>query len=129
MSENGTKRPWLAALLAVLPGLGHVYLRLWGRALLWAGTTAVTVVVFLPDGGLAVARQEGIAALGVSLTGTALFMLSSVTAVAALDAYWHASHGAASDRGPNGAACPECGRQVDGDLDFCQWCTAELTSR
>lgn len=37
-SHRSGKRLWLASALAVIyPGLGHVYLREWLRALLWFG--------------------------------------------------------------------------------------------
>ena len=38
MSQQTEKRPLVAALLSFLqPGLGHLYLREWLRAILWAG--------------------------------------------------------------------------------------------
>jgi DEAD/DEAH box helicase domain-containing protein len=47
------------------------------------------------------------------------------TALAAFDAYWHATRGAAAHRAA-GEHCPTCGKEVDPELSFCQWCTAEL---
>ncbi len=50
MSGTGP-RPWLAGLLAlVYPGLGHVYIRAWGRALLWFVLTVGTTIFVVPEG-------------------------------------------------------------------------------
>ncbi len=44
------KRPWLAALFAfVYPGLGHIYLRQWLRAILWFGFVILTAFLFIPQ--------------------------------------------------------------------------------
>lgn len=126
MNENGEKRPWLAAMLAVLyPGLGHVYLGLWWRAVVWSGMAGLTAAAFMPADALAIVSSEGPGALAGSLGQMTGFLLASVTAMAAFDAYWHATRGAAAPRG-DGATCPECGKEVDEDLSFCQWCTADL---
>ena len=62
--EAPRKRPWLAAVLTVLiPGLGHLYLRLWGRALLWFVIVIGSVLVLVPE-------WFGAASLG-DLTGIA----------------------------------------------------------
>jgi hypothetical protein len=43
------KRPWLAVVLTlVVPGLGHAYLRLWGRAVLWFVLVLGTVITLVP---------------------------------------------------------------------------------
>lgn len=127
MNENGAKRPWLAAALAVVyPGLGHLYLGLWGRALLWSATAMLTATLFVPKEAVEVAREDGLATLGASLPGEALFMLVAVTVMAAVDAYWHATQGVASKQSVDGLTCPECGKEVDADLTFCQWCTAKF---
>lgn len=126
MSENVAKRPWLAAILAlVYPGLGHLYLGLWMRAFLWSGTAALTATLFVPEEAVALAREEGLATLGASLTGETVFMLVAVTVLAAADAYWRASKPTAPDGG-DGRTCPECGKEADVDLTFCQWCTVEF---
>jgi hypothetical protein len=125
VSENGDKPPWLAATLSLYPGLGHAYLGLWWRAVVWSLMAGLTAATFLPDDLLAVVRSDGLAALASTVPDTAVFMLTSVIVIAAVDAYWHASRGAATSRSPEGT-CPECGKEVDEDLAFCQWCTAEL---
>ena len=53
MGEVRRRRPWLAVLLAlVISGLGHAYLRRWGRALAWYVTITATVVFLVPDGAV-----------------------------------------------------------------------------
>ncbi|WP_229110143.1 DUF7575 domain-containing protein [Halapricum desulfuricans] len=43
------KRPWLAAVLSLLyPGIGHLYLREWFRALLWLVLVFAASYVFVP---------------------------------------------------------------------------------
>lgn len=50
MGEVRRRRPWLAVLLAlVISGLGHAYLRRWGRALGWYVAITITLVVLVPD--------------------------------------------------------------------------------
>jgi len=50
MTDHSRRRPWLAALLAlVVSGLGHAYLRRWARALGWYVTVTATLVVIVPD--------------------------------------------------------------------------------
>ena len=132
MSSRQTyKRPWLAAMLAFLqPGLGHLYLRAWLRAVLWfglwVGTLAVAVPTAGPGGVLAVADRL-LTSLS-SLPPEAALALGSVTLFSTLDAYWLASRynervRAAAD---GTAKCPHCGREVDTDLDFCHWCTEPI---
>ena len=129
-SDSTGKRPWLAALLSVLyPGLGHVYLRLWGRALLWFLSIVTATALLVPPeaypSALSVsAAMEAAQALPLTVSLTILLM----TLLNVLDAYMMAkrrskSGGDASEGEPT---CPNCGKEVDGDLDFCQWCTTEL---
>lgn len=126
MTENGEKRPWLAAALAVLyPGLGHVYLGLWWRAVVWSGMAGLTAAAFLPADTLGMLGERGLGAFGATFDPSTGILLVSVTALAAFDAYWHATRGAAAHQS-DGATCPECGKGVDPELSFCQWCTADL---
>ncbi|MYL15151.1 zinc ribbon domain-containing protein [Halorubrum terrestre] len=54
MSEYTRRRPWLAALLAlVVSGLGHAYLRRWARALGWYVAVTAAVFVFVPESAIA----------------------------------------------------------------------------
>ena len=127
MTGKRTNRPLVAAVLAVIyPGLGHLYLGLLGRAVVWAATAMISAVLFFPEGAVALVRNDGLVALASALSPSTMFVLGSVTAMAAADAYWHASRGAATDRATYGPTCPECGKELDDDLEFCQWCTADL---
>jgi hypothetical protein len=129
-SDSTGKRPWLAALLSVLyPGLGHVYLRLWGRALLWFLSIVTATALLVPPevypSTLSVsAAMDAARALPLTVSLTILLM----TLLNVLDAYMMAKRGKTSGtEGPEGeATCPNCGKEVDEELDFCQWCTTEL---
>jgi hypothetical protein len=53
MSEYTRRRPWLAALLAlVVSGLGHAYLRRWARGLGWYLAVTAAVFVFVPESAI-----------------------------------------------------------------------------
>ncbi|MFC6754050.1 DUF7575 domain-containing protein [Halorubrum tibetense] len=53
MSDLTRRRPWLAVLLAVLvSGLGHAYLRRWGRAFGWYVAITATLVLLVPDAAM-----------------------------------------------------------------------------
>lgn len=120
------KRPWLAALLgAVATGLGHLYLRRWRRAVGWLAVLfGVTALFVEPEALNAMATGEAFDPLAVAPTLV-------VGLLSVLDAYVLA-------RAQNEVArrtatpdeelvhCPNCGKEVDPDLDFCQWCTEEL---
>lgn len=120
------KRPWLAAVLAaVAPAFGHLYLRRWLRALGWLGLTALSTLL-VPDAALnALLAGEQFAWLDVA-------PLLAVSAISVFDAYRLAvvnnyllrMRSATGDGAT--AVCPDCGRPVDDDLDFCQWCATPL---
>jgi hypothetical protein len=58
MTDRSRRRPWLAVLLALLvSGLGHAYLRRWGRAFVWYVAVTATLVFVVPD-----AAVEGLVA-------------------------------------------------------------------
>ncbi|MFC7187441.1 DUF7575 domain-containing protein [Halorubrum yunnanense] len=53
MTEHTRRRPWLAALLAlVVSGLGHAYLRRWARGLGWYVAVTAAVFVFVPESAI-----------------------------------------------------------------------------
>lgn len=135
-------RPWLAVVLAlVYPGLGHVYVRAWGRALLWSGLAIGTALFAIPpeaaeDVG-AITNVDSLVAFG-EVVRTEISTLGAVTIITVIvfsvaDAYVIARE---TGRGPGrdgvdgeGTAvreCPTCGRELDEELDFCHWCTARL---
>lgn len=131
MTDTGRKRPWLAVLLAlVYPGLGHLYLRLWFRSLMWFGLMASSIVVLLPEAAVQqgdtgftaafVAVRDGVAALPLE----SQLLLTSLTILQIVDAYVLARR--SGESGETGPECPSCGKELDEDIDFCHWCTTRL---
>lgn len=122
------RSPLLAGLLSFLqPGLGHLYLRAWLRALLWFGLWVATVLFVVPTTGGAnvldalVRTVTSIADRSLEVT----LALASVTVFSTLDAYWLASRrNYYAD--PDEPRCPHCGNEVDADLEFCHWCTRPI---
>lgn len=130
MNGGGRKRPWLAALLAfAYPGLGHVYLREWARALLWFGVALMSASLLVPEDAVpATLSVASLEAMVRALPSSATVAFGLVTGLAVVDAYWLArTANERRERTAAGDRCPNCGRDVDGDLDFCHWCTTELT--
>ena len=129
------KRPWLAAALAVIyPGLGHVYLREWLRALLWFGLMFATAALALPESAIPESGSgfslDAIMAASRALpieASVAIFVLSVLNIV---DAYRLArqrkqvTETATQTEGKT--QCPHCGRETDPEFDFCQWCSEPL---
>ncbi|WP_121823105.1 zinc ribbon domain-containing protein [Halostella salina] len=120
------KRPWLAALLAAfVTGLGHLYLRRWRRALGWLLVLFAVTVLFVDP------ATVNAFATGGSVDPLAIAPIYVVGAVSVIDAYLLARAGNFVARiTPNGDGefthCPNCGKELDGDLDFCQWCSTDL---
>jgi hypothetical protein len=118
------KRPWLAALLsALVPAFGHLYLRRWLRAFGWVGLTMLSTV-FVPNATLdALASGHSFAWLDAA-------PLLAVSLLSVLDAYRLAVVNnyllRVRSAGAGTTACPDCGRPVENDLDFCQWCGTTL---
>lgn len=126
---------WLRAFAAgslsvLLPGAGHVLLRDWFRALVFAGLYVTAVALFFPE-------LQDIAAAG-SVTDTAAevseeidtpgqFILSFIHLFAAIDATFRGLGFPPNDGdSTDGPTCPECGKAIDEDLEFCHWCTTRL---
>ena len=175
MSDRSRRRPWLAAVLAlVVSGLGHAYLRRWARAFGWYVAVTATVVVLVPDAAV----DQLFAGKLPPIDEIAPVLL--VVAASVIDAYvvalrnnrayerardderraaserqtgddWQATddwqgakrRAAASAENESGTAapddgspasetaggtvsCPDCGRDVDTELEFCQWCATPL---
>lgn len=129
------KSPLVAVVLAVLyPGLGHVYLRRWGRALLWFITIIATVVWLVPPEAVpntltvdAILESREAVPERVALIALVLSVLSVI------DAYWIAAQTGSDESessshvGEDGTqTCPNCGKEIDENLDFCHWCTTEF---
>ncbi|MFW5965511.1 MAG: DUF7575 domain-containing protein [Halodesulfurarchaeum sp.] len=123
--STGQKRPWLAALLGVLiTGLGHLYLRRWWRALAWVLAAFATAFLVLDPEVLALSPTEPV---DVRL----VWPILGVVALSAVDAYLVAKLDnsiAARQTQPEEPtrSCPNCGRDIEGELDFCTWCGEEL---
>ncbi|MFC6941405.1 zinc ribbon domain-containing protein [Salinirubellus sp. GCM10025818] len=119
------KRPWLAALLAaVATGLGHLYLRRWGRAAGWLAVLS-GVTVFLVDPAAVDALVNG-----GPVDPAALAPILVVGGLSVVDAYLlaHVQNALARLTVSSGGRlthCPSCGRELDPDIEFCQWCAAE----
>ena len=127
---GGRRRPAVAAVLALaVAGLGHVYLRRWARAAGWflaIVTTAVVLMSAFADPNTSVGELP----LTVVVPLVGLFVLSAVDAYL-LAARTHAATpdpdaGGGTDEGER-VQCPNCGREVDPELDFCHWCTQPLS--
>jgi hypothetical protein len=123
------KRPWLAAVLTLaIPGLGHVYLRRWGRAVLWFLLIAATIVTLVPE-WLQATSFEAMLTVAENLSASTRLLLLGSLALCVVDAYIIAlqhNQNARRDRGETTATCPNCGKELDADLEFCHWCTTEL---
>ena len=153
MAERTRRRPWLAALLAlVVSGLGHAYLRRWARALGWYVAVTAAVFVFVPESAIsgafagdpptvrevapaaAVVGASVIDAYVVALRNNRAYERERETA-RATGPTESADHETAE--GPNAPSagttdddgtvrCPECGKETDPTFDFCQWCAEPL---
>lgn len=131
MTRN-KKRPWLAALFAfVYPGAGHLYLREWLRAFLWFGFAFLTAYLFIPPEMVQAVQNGGWsgymqASENIDIQQTLPVLFVSLCNI--LDAYWSAirNNRAVQEAADGTRRCPNCGRKVDADLDFCQWCTSPL---
>ncbi len=123
------RRAVLAGLFAVLyPGLGHVYLREWLRALTWFGLALLTAALVVPADVLTAAESGGVAsvlAASGSLPLASLVALAMIRLLNVVDAVWLALAPQPTVEA-DAETCPECGSDVDPDLDFCHWCTARL---
>lgn len=124
--STSRKRPWLAALLAALgTGFGHLYLRRWRRALGWIAVLFGVAALFVDPAALEAFVRSG------AVDPVALAPLLIAGAFSVADAYVlaHAhnivAQATVSADGPL-THCPNCGRELDPELDFCQWCTAEV---
>jgi hypothetical protein len=121
-------RPWLAAILGLaITGLGHLYLRRWRRAALWVALAFSISVLFVPTGSL-----ESLATGGQLPPLVDVLPLLTVSLVSVLDAFVLGMKQVTESDEPTVSddastqSCPQCGRDVDPDLDFCHWCTTRL---
>ncbi|MFB6094585.1 MAG: zinc ribbon domain-containing protein [Halanaeroarchaeum sp.] len=128
------RRPLIAGLFALIyPGLGHFYLRAWVRGVAWFALAMVTAALVVPQSVVAAFERGGIDALLAATQSLPLRVTGSLLVVRALnvlDAYLtglRRESGRAGGREESAPTCPNCGRELDEDLDFCPWCTTELS--
>ncbi|UPV99062.1 zinc ribbon domain-containing protein [Halorussus gelatinilyticus] len=133
--SNSQKRPWLGALLSFfLPGLGHVYIREWLRSAMWFAFMVSAVLLFVPlpetattaSGSMSAAFDAAMEATQ-GLSWQEMLPIWVVRLFSAVDAYWLALQ--SDPEQEEGEQCPHCGKPVDEELDFCQWCTTPLPER
>lgn len=131
--DGSQKRPWLAAVLAVLyPGLGHVYLRLWTRAIGWFLGIIALGVFLVPDEAVPESiSPEAVIEASQALPLEVSLAILGVSFLSVADAYWMASRLNDRSQVSEGATrtCPNCGREVDDEIEFCHWCTTRLEDR
>jgi hypothetical protein len=121
-------------LAIVYPGLGHVYLRKWGRALLWFALIVVSTSFLIPESAVPDSLSvEGLLAAAEAMPPEVSLLVLALSFLSVLDAYWlanrvnEAARPAVDDAGTIEAEdCPNCGKELDEDLDFCPWCTERL---
>ena len=128
MSGLTKVRPWIAALLGLaVTGLGHLYLRQWRRAVLWVALAFSISVLFVPTEAL-----EMLATGGQIPPLVDILPILVVTLVSVADAFVlgmrqvDETEQTAEVDESDAASCPNCGRDVDSELDFCHWCTTRL---
>jgi uncharacterized paraquat-inducible protein A len=121
----------------VYPGLGHVYLREWLRALLWFLLSVSTAVYVFDDSALQSGSLDAVLDAQASLPLWAAGLLLSVTLFSIVDAYWLASRdgvptaretagvSAGEDADASPDRCANCGKSLDDEYEFCPWCAAE----
>lgn len=125
------RHPLLAAVLAIIfPGLGHVYIRAWARAILWASLFVSAVVFLVPEPARSATLSfGGITEIYAESPEIAMFLVG-LSVMNVLDAYLTALR---LEMDPDGeksetTTCPNCGKDLDDALEFCHWCTTELDS-
>ncbi|CAP13147.1 MULTISPECIES: zinc ribbon domain-containing protein [Halobacterium] len=126
------RRGLLAGVLAfVYPGLGHIYLRAWVRAIAWFGLSMAVAALVIPDAAYQAIEARGVQGAidaGATIGPRVMVSLLAVRVFCTLDAYILAvkesSPAAATD--DDAAVCPACGNELDEELEFCPWCTQRL---
>jgi hypothetical protein len=127
-----TRRSLIAAFLAMIyPGLGHVYLRAWLRAIAWFLVALIAAALIMPESAFAAYEANGFSGLlevSRNLPAEAVMSMTVVRVLNAVDAYLTGLRSATAEEteaAPTNT-CPECGKELDEDLDFCPWCSARL---
>lgn len=128
------RRSIVASLLAfIYPGLGHVYLRAWLRAVAWFGLAIITAAMVVPETALTAFQTGGLSGLMEASQNFPVEVTLSLLVVRILNVIDAYLTGLAPREEPepdaeadSAGTCPECGKELDEDLDFCPWCTTKL---
>lgn len=128
-APGSEKRPWVAAVLsALLPGLGHLYSRMWGRAVFWFALALVATRFFMPGGAVpGTLSADALLSASSAVPVEVVFVVFSISALNVFDAYLmtlRRNHHTSGDE--ESRSCPNCGKNLDTDLEFCHWCTTRL---
>lgn len=113
------------------PGLGHIYLREWLRAVVWFGLMLSATSILVPvtptpvELSLTAVIDTSVAA-AEAVPFRSQLALFAITMLSMADAYWIASQGNKQAETEEGLSCPHCGRELDEDISFCHWCTTRL---
>lgn len=100
---------------------------MWGRSLLWFTLYFLSVQFLVPDE--AIPDSTSFTALSEAVDAMPTEVMVLVLAISILnvvDAYMMTSHLNRKWSRDSGSSCPNCGKEVDEDLDFCHWCTTKL---
>ena len=132
---NGLIRTVAAVIGAIIyPGVGHLVLRAWRRAFAWFGISFLTayVAILLSDVPVSELRTvEDALEIQAMLPWQATAAILFVSVLNVVDVYRVATRDSPESEEPEGPTCPNCGGELDEELDFCPWCTERLdaTSR
>lgn len=120
-------RPLVAVLLALYPGLGHIYLREWLRAVLWFGLINMSSLFLVPSEARPTELSwDAMVAAGQQIPTGVVAVVFGITILSMVDAYLLATRTTASSDDPDVDSCPVCGKQLDPELSFCHWCTSRV---
>lgn len=142
--DDTRRRALITFVVAAIPGylgfagVGHAYLKQWRRSLVWflLGLGSAIALLFYHVENPAAIDIADPAAVPTEVTIPLLIIIT----LSVLDAVFlsislsreQAEQDARVDAGadPETAAqlptCPNCGKEVDPELDFCPWCTIEF---
>lgn len=132
-------RPYVAGLLGTIAtGFGHFYLRRWLRGLGWIALAFAVTVAFVPLETLEAMGESGVVGEQADLYPAMIVQLAGAFDAFLLE-FWSSSSDESGDAPATAAvdadaaaadtvACPNCGKEVDADLDFCHWCTTEFVT-
>ncbi|MGM0605439.1 MAG: zinc ribbon domain-containing protein [Halobacteriota archaeon] len=141
--DDTRRRALITIVVAAIPGylgiagVGHAYLRQWRRSIVWfllALGSAFALTFYYIDDPASIDIADP-AAIPSEVTIPLLVIIS----LSVLDAFLLAismgrekqastMNGREGEDGQQRAtpSCPNCGKNVDPELDFCPWCTVEF---